>query len=85
MTRRDRRIAAVVALLAITSVAAFLHLFDLGRAGLGSFIYASAVGSMGESWHNFVYAAFDPAGTIDVDKPPVALWLQVLSTKRLGF
>ena len=80
-----RRIASAATLFAITSAAAFLRLFDLGRAGLGSFFYASAVRSMGESWHNFVYAAFDPAGTINVDKPPVALWLQVLSTKLLGF
>ncbi|MDA0350721.1 MAG: glycosyltransferase family 39 protein [Chloroflexi bacterium] len=40
---------------------------------------------MGESWHNFLYAAYDPAGTINVDKPPVALWVQVISTKLFGF
>ncbi len=82
---RHRRLATTLTLLSITALAAFLRLFDLGRAGLGSFFYASAVRSMGESWHNFVYAAFDPAGTLNVDKPPVALWLQVLSTKLLGF
>jgi len=35
--------------------------------------------------HNFFFAAFDPGGFISVDKPPVALWLQVLSVKLLGF
>ncbi len=40
---------------------------------------------MGESWHNFFYAAYDPLGTLNVDKPPVALWLQVASTKLFGF
>ena len=39
---------------------------------------------MGESWHNFFYAAYDPAGTITVDKPPLALWFQVISTKLFG-
>ncbi|MBT5774911.1 MAG: hypothetical protein HOH95_11110 [Dehalococcoidia bacterium] len=85
MIERHRRGATAFALLAITALAAFLRLFDLGRAGIGSFFYASAVRSMGESWHNFVYAAFDPAGTLNVDKPPLALWLQVLSTKIFGF
>jgi len=75
----------VVALLAITAVAAFLRLVDLDRAGLGNLFYASAIRSMGESWHNFIYAAYDPAGTINVDKPPVALWVQVISTKLFGF
>jgi 4-amino-4-deoxy-L-arabinose transferase-like glycosyltransferase len=40
---------------------------------------------MGLSWSNFLYAAFDPAGTITIDKPPLALWVQVAFTKALGF
>ena len=40
---------------------------------------------MGESWHNFFYAAYDPAGTLLIDKPPLALWIQVASTKLFGF
>ena len=38
-----------------------------------------AVRSMSQSWHNFLYNSFDPAGFISVDKPPVALWIQVAS------
>jgi hypothetical protein len=38
---------------------------------------------MAASWHNFLYCAFDPAGFISVDKPPVALWIQVASVKAL--
>jgi 4-amino-4-deoxy-L-arabinose transferase-like glycosyltransferase len=37
------------------------------------------------SWHNFIFNAFDPAGFISIDKPPVAIWLQVASAKLLGF
>lgn len=37
------------------------------------------------NWHNFFYTAFDPAGFISIDKPPVALWLQVISVKLFGF
>ena len=32
--------------------------------------YAAAARSMSMSWHDFVYGAFDPAGTISVDKLP---------------
>ena len=37
------------------------------------------------SWHNFFYNSFDPAGFVSVDKPPVALWVQVISAKLFGF
>lgn len=77
--------AVWLVLAAITALAAFLRLYDLDRVGLGNLFYASAIRSMGESFHNFAYAAYDPAGTLSVDKPPVALWLQVLSTKVFGF
>jgi 4-amino-4-deoxy-L-arabinose transferase-like glycosyltransferase len=40
---------------------------------------------MSESWHNFLYNAFDPGGFLSIDKPPVAIWLQVASAKFLGF
>ena len=46
--------------------------------------YAAAVRSMAHSWHDFVYGAFDPAGTVTVDKLPGALWLQALSVRAFG-
>ncbi len=74
----------LAALIVIASAGGALRLIDLSRAGLGNLFYASAVRSMGLSVHNFLYAAYDPAGTLIVDKPPLALWLQVASTKLLG-
>lgn len=38
-----------------------------------------------DSWHNFIFNAFDPAGFVSIDKPPVAIWLQVASAKLFGF
>jgi 4-amino-4-deoxy-L-arabinose transferase-like glycosyltransferase len=38
-----------------------------------------------DSWHNFLFNAFDPAGFVSIDKPPVAIWLQAASAKLLGF
>ncbi|KRM95700.1 ArnT family glycosyltransferase [Loigolactobacillus rennini] len=46
--------------------------------------YTAAVTSMIQNWHNFWYGAFDPAGFITVDKPPVALWFMAISAKIFG-
>ena len=40
---------------------------------------------MGLSWHNFFFGAFEPGGSVSIDKPPVDLWLQVTSVKLFGF
>lgn len=76
---------ALVALLVITALGAWLRLYDLQRVGLGNLFYASTIRSMGQSWYHFLYAAYDPAAVLTVDKPPLALWLQVASTKLLGY
>jgi 4-amino-4-deoxy-L-arabinose transferase-like glycosyltransferase len=39
---------------------------------------------MSMSWHDFVFASFDPAGTITVDKLPGAFWVQALSVRVFG-
>jgi 4-amino-4-deoxy-L-arabinose transferase-like glycosyltransferase len=36
------------------------------------------------SWHNFFYAAFEPGGSVSVDKPPLGFWLQAISAFFLG-
>src|SRR5439155_15273500 len=72
-------------LVAILGLAAALRLWRLDQNGFGNEYYAAAVRSMASSAHNFLYAAFDPAGFLSVDKPPVALWIQVASVKLFGF
>ncbi len=62
-----------------------LRLWRLEQNGWGAEYYTAAVRSMAISLHNFFYCAFDPTGFISVDKPPIALWLQVASVKLLGF
>src|SRR5213076_323197 len=69
----------------VLGVAAGLRLWGLDQNGFGNEYYAAAVRSMALTAHNFFYTAFDPAGFISVDKPPVALWMQVASAKLLGF
>ncbi|GIE83095.1 hypothetical protein Aph02nite_90450 [Actinoplanes philippinensis] len=71
-------------LAAILTVAAVLHVWALGSLGWGNSYYAAAVRSMGLNATNFLFGAYDPAGVVTVDKPPAALWPQVLSTKIFG-
>jgi 4-amino-4-deoxy-L-arabinose transferase-like glycosyltransferase len=73
-----------LALALITVLAAGLRLVDLGAVRLDPF-YDAAVRSMGLSWHNFFFGAYEPGGSVSIDKPPVDLWLQVASVKLLGW
>lgn len=73
------------ALLGILALAALLRLWQLDQNGFGREYYAASVRSMLGSWHNFFYLSFDPAGFVSLDKPPLALWLQVASARLLGF
>ncbi len=69
----------------ILCVAAVFRLWNLSDTGVGNLYYAAAAKSMGETWSNFLYGAFDPAGFVTLDKPPFAIWVQVAFTKVLGF
>jgi 4-amino-4-deoxy-L-arabinose transferase-like glycosyltransferase len=73
-----------VPLLVILLLALFLCGWAIWQAGSANSYYTAAVVSMTKSWHNFWYGAFDPAGFITVDKPPVALWLMAVSAKVFG-
>ena len=73
-----------VALVAITAGAAALRLIDLGSVSPDPF-YDAAVRSMTQSFHNFFFGAFEPGGSVSIDKPPIDLWLQVASVELFGF
>jgi 4-amino-4-deoxy-L-arabinose transferase-like glycosyltransferase len=73
-----------IALGAILAAAAALRLAHLGSVASDPF-YDGAVRSMTLSWHNFFFGAMEPAGSVSIDKPPLDLWLQVLSVKLFGF
>jgi 4-amino-4-deoxy-L-arabinose transferase-like glycosyltransferase len=72
------------ALLAVAVVAAVAYGWGMAGASVEPF-YGAAARSMSESWHDFIFGAFDPAGTVTVDKLPGALWLQALSLRVFGF
>lgn len=71
-------------LIAILILAAFLYAWNIWEAGEANSFYTAAVESMTQSFKNFWYASFDPAGYITVDKPPVALWFMAISAKIFG-
>jgi 4-amino-4-deoxy-L-arabinose transferase-like glycosyltransferase len=82
--RRHARAAEWAVVTAITLGAAVLRLAHIGLVPPDPF-YDAAVRSMELSWHNFFFGAFEPGGSVSIDKPPVDLWLQVISVKLLGF
>ena len=69
---------------AVVALAAVLRLAALGRVPTNPY-YDAAVRSMGTSWAAFLSGAFEPGRRVAIDKPPVDLWLQVASTRLLGF
>jgi 4-amino-4-deoxy-L-arabinose transferase-like glycosyltransferase len=72
------------ALLVIAALAGLSYAWAMKSDPLEIY-YAAAVRTMSMSWHNFFYGAFDPAGTITVDKLPGAFWLQALAVRAFGF
>ena len=72
------------ALLAVAALASFSYFWGIGNATLETF-YGGAVRSMSESWRNFFFGAFDPWGTVTLDKLPGAFWVQALSVRAFGF
>jgi 4-amino-4-deoxy-L-arabinose transferase-like glycosyltransferase len=77
-------VRAAAPLTAITLVGAFLRLWAFDRVPSNPF-YDAAVRSMGLSWHNFFFGAYEPGAQVSVDKAPADLWLQVASVKLFGF
>ncbi|HTU79538.1 MAG TPA: glycosyltransferase family 39 protein [Solirubrobacteraceae bacterium] len=69
----------------VLAVSAVLNLHRLSQNGYANVFYSAGVQSMLRSLHNFLFASFDPGGLITVDKPPLALWVQVASAKLFGF
>ncbi len=72
------------ALLAVAAVTAVAYAWGMAGASVEPF-YGAAARSMSESWHDFLFGAFDPSGTVTVDKLPGALWVQALSLRIFGF
>ena len=73
--------AALVGILVLSSV---LNMRKLAQNDYGNTFYSAAVKSMLHSLHNFLFVSFDTGGLVTIDKPPLAVWLQVASAKLFG-
>lgn len=71
-------------LICIALLSAFLNIFNIWKDQYANAYYTAAVTSMLQSFHNFFYASFDPAGYVTVDKPPVAFWIQTIFAYIFG-
>jgi 4-amino-4-deoxy-L-arabinose transferase-like glycosyltransferase len=69
----------------VLAIAALLRLWRLEDNGFGTAYYAAGVRSMLQGAWLFFYDAFDPAGFISLDKPPVAFWIQTAFAALLGY
>ncbi|MGA2521779.1 MAG: glycosyltransferase family 39 protein [Acidimicrobiales bacterium] len=72
------------ALLIVAAGAGLSYAWGVANIALEPF-YAAAARSMGGNWKDFFFGAFDPAGTVTLDKLPGAIWLQALSVRVFGF
>ncbi|MEW4369884.1 glycosyltransferase family 39 protein [Paenibacillus kandeliae] len=73
-----------IPLILILILSAFLNLWNIWDNGNANSYYTAAITSMLQSFHNFFYASFDPAGFVTIDKPPVAFWIQTLFAAIFG-
>jgi 4-amino-4-deoxy-L-arabinose transferase-like glycosyltransferase len=73
--------AALAVLLLGTAV---LYLWGLGESGWANSFYSGAAQAGSESWKALFFGASDAAGSITVDKTPLALWPMALSVKVFG-
>ena len=67
----------------IVAVAALGYAWGITNDGIHLY-YAAAVRSMSTNWHNFLFGAFDPGGTISLDKLPGGFWVQALLVRAFG-
>jgi 4-amino-4-deoxy-L-arabinose transferase-like glycosyltransferase len=79
----DRAWLRRTAVLVIAALAGLAYGWQANRDTLEIY-YAAAVRSMSMSWHNFIFASFDPDGTVTLDKLPGAFWIQALAVRLFG-
>src|SRR5664280_225689 len=72
------------ALTGISALSFFLNFWNLAKEGYSNQYYAAAVHSMLQNPAAFFFGSLDSGLYVTVDKPPLGLWLQALSSKIFG-
>ncbi|HYM84622.1 MAG TPA: glycosyltransferase family 39 protein, partial [Candidatus Dormibacteraeota bacterium] len=84
LARTDDAIRARVALVAVSTLAAVLYLWDLTVSGYANTYYSMAAQAASQSWSAWFFGSLDAGGFITLDKPPLATMLMGLSVRVLG-
>ena len=84
MSTKSKKLFIAIALTLIIALGAFLRFYQLGAYSIGNTYYAATVKSMLTSPANFFFGAFEPGGSVTVDKPPLGFWVQAFSAAILG-
>jgi 4-amino-4-deoxy-L-arabinose transferase-like glycosyltransferase len=74
----------LLALAAVTGVAAFLYLWNLTVSGYANAYYSAAALAASQSWSAWFFGSFDANNFITVDKPPLSTMLMGLSVRLFG-
>ena len=82
--RRPRGNAWRIGLVVLAAASAVLTVWGIW-AGSRSDYYAAIALSMSQSWSNFFFGSFDPAGTVTLDKIPGSYWIPALFVRLFGF
>ncbi|MCO5992420.1 glycosyltransferase family 39 protein [Actinoallomurus rhizosphaericola] len=73
------------ALWAVLALATALYAWGLSGGGYANDFYSAAVKSGAQSWKAFFFGSLDAGSFITVDKPPMALWVQEIFARIMGF
>lgn len=71
-------------LIIIMLLSGFLNGYNIWQDKYVNTYYTTAVASMLQNFHNFFFVSLDSAGSVSIDKPPVAFWIQTLSAYIYG-
>jgi 4-amino-4-deoxy-L-arabinose transferase-like glycosyltransferase len=82
-TLSDNRAEALLG--GILLLSAFLNFWNVWNQGFSNPYYAAAVRSMLENPYSAFFNAYDAAGFVTIDKPPVGLWIQAVSAVIFGY
>ena len=69
----------------VLAISTFFDFFALAKQDFFEYYYAAAIKSMLINWHALFFVSFDSSGFVGVSKPPLGLWIQVLSVKLFGY
>ncbi|MCX7714875.1 MAG: glycosyltransferase family 39 protein [Clostridia bacterium] len=75
-----------IILLSLIAILSFwFNFYNISNYGYGNEYYAAAIRSMTQSFKNFFFVSFDPAGMVTIDKPPFGFWMQAISVLIFGY